>query len=159
RRLKALEHSKRRGAWNRLNHELGQFWYQQGLREGLTGLSSAESVAITNPGPVPIPAIPSFDLSKGADVIAKMLDARSPSGARFEYAGSPICVVPPQCGAEPLAGRHLPAVLRDHLPALAQAEAMSQVMRIPPDSKPLLKAVDVPPGAVLVDEVDLAEQC
>jgi glycosyltransferase involved in cell wall biosynthesis len=159
RRLRALEASKRRGAWNRLNQQLGQFWYQQGLREGLSSLSSAESAAIIAPQRTRTTAMPSFDLSNGIDVVAKMLDDQSPSSARIEYSGQLVCVVPPQCGAEPLAGRHLSAILRDHLPALAQAKAMSHVIRMPSASVPPLKIVNAPRGAILVDEVDLAEKC
>ena len=107
--LALLERCRLRTRWRRLLDELLSYWYWRGVGEAL----GSQSPASLRQSASAAPAVPcDLDLRVGLEDAMRRIDAMRPDSLRLRWADQMVGQVAPQAGAEPLAGRHLPDLLR-----------------------------------------------
>ncbi len=138
--LPVLERARLRTRWRRLLDDLLSYWYWRGAGESMKGGSVAQLCASAS---VRDAAVYDLDLRRGLTAAIEAVDHVEPEAVRLWWGPVAIGTIPPQPGAEPLRGRHLPPLLRRHFArplgeALATARtcegsitATSTVPRVP----------------------------
>jgi len=105
--LRVFEGSRLRDPWRRLLDDLLAYWYWRGLAEALAGAPlSSIMAAVHSPPPLEL------DLRGGLNAAMRELDAARPASVRLRWGAWVVGTVLPHPGAEQLAGRHLPHLLR-----------------------------------------------
>lgn len=144
--LGLCERLRLRAAWLRVDHAARTYAYARGQR--LAGEGALSPAAATR---YASPAV--YDLSEGYDAVQARLDGERPDAAEVRFGWREVFSVPAEPGAEPLAGRHLPRLLEQHLDALVRAEAASRLA--PMLTEPALGRSGT--AAVAVGELNLAD--
>lgn len=113
--------------WRRLLDDLLSYWYWRGVGESLGGapLDTLHRATAMEPGD----QVYELDLRIGIDAAMRALDAAAPQRLRLRWGGLLVGEVPAVAGAEPLQGRHLPALLRDRF-ALQFAETLARAAEL-----------------------------
>ena len=121
--LAALERLGLRMRWRRLLDDLLSYWYWRGVGESLGGapLDTLPRATELETGD----QVYELDLRIGIDAAMRALDAAAPQRLRLRWGALLVGDVPAVAGAEPLQGRHLPALLRDRF-ALQFGETLAR---------------------------------
>ncbi|CAN7221002.1 glycosyltransferase [Phenylobacterium sp. LjRoot225] len=143
--LGLLNRLRARSLWLRLDAAARAYAYARGQTASLDPVAIAATPRHD--------AFPVYDLACGYETVQARLDRERPSAAEFRMGWREVFSIAPQPGAEPLAGRHLPRLLTEHLNAVVRADAAS---RLPP-----MLAPAPPPGAdtaaTVLGELDLED--
>lgn len=106
--LSVLEAARLRTRWRRLLDDLLSYWYWRGVGESIDDRSMAELCG----GGVADAAVHDLDLRHGLSAAMQEIEEVRPQALRLRWGAEIIGIVPPEPGAEPLRGRHLPSLLR-----------------------------------------------
>lgn len=137
-----LEAARLRSRWRRLLDELLWYWYWRGVGES-AGINAVAALCPSESGPV-VGAY-EIDLRKGLAAAAQELEDVRPMALRLRWGTLEIGTVPPQPGAEPLRGRHLPSLLQRRY-RLRFAEVLAraaQTEREPASTAHPLRSLDI----------------
>lgn len=107
--LSLLEAGRLRTRWRRLLDDLLGYWYWRGVGEALGEQTIADVCRVTRP---PRSADYELDLRAGLAAAIQEIDRVRPDALHLRWGSLSIGTVAPEPGAEPLAGRHLPPLLR-----------------------------------------------
>jgi GT2 family glycosyltransferase len=107
--LPLLEGAHLRMRWRRLLDDLLLYWYWRGVGESIEGPRLEQLCA--GRGADDTMAY-DLDLRQGLAAAMHKIDSAMPSALCLRWNSIVIATLPPQPGAEPLRGRHLPALLR-----------------------------------------------
>jgi GT2 family glycosyltransferase len=109
--LHALDVLRCRAMWHRLGHIVRHYSYWRGIAELLPGVDDLD--AFLDPGARTDPAWREIeiDLRAGLHEARRRLDRERPDAVRLRYGSMDLGAMPPIPGLEPLAGRHLDALL------------------------------------------------
>ena len=107
--LPVLEGARLRTRWRRLLDDLLSYWYWRGVAESMNYVSVAE--LCRSPSLADVTAY-DVDLRPGLSAAVQVVDQMRPEAVRLWWGSVAIGTVPPQPGAEPIRGRHLPSLLR-----------------------------------------------
>jgi GT2 family glycosyltransferase len=118
--LPVLEAARLRTRWRRLLDDLLLYWYWRAVGESMDGSRIAELCGASS---VARPALYDLNLEAGLSAAVQELDRVRPEGVRLWLGSVVIGTVPSKPGAEPIRGRHLPLLLRQHF-ARALGEAL-----------------------------------
>ena len=112
--LVPLEAARLRTRWRRLLYELLSYWYWRGVGDAIDGDVIAKTARLNCVAEAPVYTL---DLSSGLAAAIREVDKEHPQALRLRWGGHEIATVPPDPGAEPLRGDHLPSLLRSRYAA------------------------------------------
>jgi GT2 family glycosyltransferase len=107
--LYLLETARLRTRWRRLLDELLSYWYWRGVGESMD-YRVVGKLCRSNDSTEP--TLYDLDLQAGLAAAIRELDDARPEALRLRWGTLVIATMPPEPGAEPLQGRHLPSLLR-----------------------------------------------
>jgi GT2 family glycosyltransferase len=107
--LPLLEAARLRTRWRRLLDDLLLYWYWRGVGESVDASGFAQLCRVTAASDA---IVYDLDLRQGLAAAMQEIDGAAPSALCLRWGSLVIATVPPQHGAEPLRGRHLPVLLR-----------------------------------------------
>lgn len=107
--LVPLEAARVRTRWRQVLEALLTYWYWRGVGESIRAHPSTNATQFNCVAESPVYTL---DLSSGLAVAIRTLDQERPEALRLCWGAHEIATVPPDPGAEPLRGEHLPSLLR-----------------------------------------------
>lgn len=114
--LDMLEWGKLRDEWKELFKTLGAYWYWKGVIDALGSIEVLRDLVQESTNfRVWRDSSIELDLKSGLELAEQRLDEERPMAASIRYGSTPVGVIPPQPGAEPLRGIHLRPYLSDRL--------------------------------------------
>jgi GT2 family glycosyltransferase len=129
--LSALEAARLRTRWRRLLDDLLLYWYWRGVGESLEPAAVAR---LCGSAPAGDAVSYELDLRQGPCAAMQELDRVRPEALRLRWGSLVIGTVPPQPGAEPLRGRHLPSLIQRFARPLGEALARPGGQECPPSA-------------------------
>ena len=149
--LPVLEAARLRTRWRRLLDDLLSYWYWRGVGESMDHTNVAK---VCRSGFVADATVYDLDLRPGLSAALQEIDRVRPEAVRLWWGALVIGTVPPQPGAEPIRGRHLPPLLRRRF-ARPLGEALARTRNCEDDTIAASAAPRVPDPAT--DEWSLRE--
>lgn len=123
--LPALRVLGMRNRWLLLGGYLRAFAYHAGVATEAGSPAAYDGLAAAARAVTPAPPVIEADLLGDLDALRSKVETEGPQGLRLTCGGKPVAELPALPGAEPIAGRHLDAALRQSLDRWAPARLLA----------------------------------